>query len=64
MEAKQKMFVVEIDRRGCSNCGDEAGYMVVGPDGVEESAVYNDRTDAEEMAELMNRAYERERSAA
>ena len=65
MEADKAMYTVEVDSRGCSNCGDGIGFTVVGPDGVEECAVYNDRRDAEEIAELMNNAYERQhRSAA
>ncbi len=58
MEAPAKMYTVRIDDRGCSNCGKEPGYTVVGPDGVEESAVYNDREVAEQIAELMNSEYE------
>ena len=61
MDAQDKVYTVEIDNRGCSNCGREAGYTVVGPDGVEESAVYHDREVAEEIADLMNMAYEQGR---
>jgi hypothetical protein len=57
MENYEKVYTVEIDTRGCSNCGSEAGYTVVGPDGVQECAVYNDRSIAEEIAELMSSAY-------
>jgi hypothetical protein len=65
MELHAKMYTVQIDTRGCSNCGKEPGYTVVGPDGVEESPVYNDREVAEEIAELMNSEYEQSlRSAA
>jgi hypothetical protein len=64
MEAQRKLYIVEIDSRGCSNCGDEAGYVVLGPDGVEESAVYNNRGDAEEIAELMNSACQQGSQAA
>ncbi len=60
-QPKDKVYTVEIDNRGCSNCGKEAGYTVVGPDGVEECAVYNDREVAEEIADLMNMAYEQGR---
>lgn len=59
-----KMYTVEIDSRGCSGCGKEVGYTVVGPDGVEECAVYNDRGAAEEIADLMNLAYEQGRRSA
>ena len=59
-----KVYSVEIDNRGCSNCGSEAGYTVVGPDGVEECAVYNDRGVAEEIADLMNTAFEQGRRSA
>jgi hypothetical protein len=58
-----KVYTVEVDKRGCSSCGNEAGYTVVGPDGVEECAVYNDRGVAEEIADLMNNAYEQGRRA-
>lgn len=58
MAEEKKVYTVEIDLQGCSGCGTEVGYMVVGPDGVEESAIYNDRRAAEEIAELMNSAYE------
>jgi hypothetical protein len=58
MTGGMKVYTVEIDIRGCSSCGNEAGYTVVGPDGVEECAVYNDRGIAEEIADLMNNAYE------
>lgn len=64
MEAHEKMYTVEIDNRGCSNCGNEAGYTVVGPDGIEEDAVYNDREVAEEIADLMNTAYQQGRRSA
>lgn len=61
MDVQDRVYTVEIDNRGCSNCGKEAGYTVVGPDGVEECAVYNDRAVAEEIADLMNAAYEQGR---
>ena len=64
MAEEKKVYTVEIDLQGCSGCGTEAGYTVIGPDGVEESAVYNDRHVAEEIAELMNSAYELGRRAA
>jgi hypothetical protein len=59
-----RVYTVEIDPQGCSRCGTEVGYTVVGPDGVEECAIYNDRRTAEEIAELMNFAYEQGRRAA
>jgi len=58
MTNEAKMYTVEIDIRGCSGCGMEVGYTVVGPDGVEESAIYNDRREAEEIADRMNSEYE------
>jgi hypothetical protein len=58
-----KVYTVEIDYRGCSSCGNEAGYTVVGPDGIEECAVYADRGMAEEIADLMNSAYEQGKRA-
>jgi hypothetical protein len=58
MTNEAKMYTVEIDTRGCSSCGKEVGYTVVGPDGVEESAIYNDRGEAEAIADRMNSAYE------
>lgn len=64
MEDDEKVYTVEVDIRGCSRCGKEAGYTVVGPDGVEESSVYNDRGIAEEIADLMNNAYELGRKSA
>lgn len=64
MTDQAKMYTVVIDIRGCSGCGMEAGYTVVGPDGVEESAIYNDRGEAEEIADLMNAAYEQRRRPA
>ena len=64
MQTDRTLYIVEIDSRGCSNCGDEAGYVVIGPDGVEESPVYNNRGDAEEIANLMNSACEQGRRAA
>jgi hypothetical protein len=60
MTGDEKVYTVEIDDRGCGN---EAGYTVVGPDGVAECAVYNDRDVAEEIADLMNNAYEQGRRA-
>lgn len=64
MAAETKVYTVQIDLQGCSGCGTEAGYTVMGPDGVEEGAIYNDRHAAEEIAELMNSAYEQGRRAA
>ena len=64
MAERQTIYTVEIDQQGCSRCGSEAGYTVVGPDGVEESPIYNDRRDAEEIAEMLNLAYEQGRRAA
>lgn len=58
-----KVYTVEVDPRGCSSCGSEAGYTVIGPDGVEECVLYNDRHMAEEIADLMNIAYEQGRRA-
>jgi hypothetical protein len=60
----EKVYTVEADSRGCSSCGTEVGYTVVGPDGVEECAVYNDREVAEEIAKLMNNAYRQGRKSA
>jgi hypothetical protein len=60
----RKVYTVEVDSRGCSSCGKEVGYTVVGPEGVEECAVYNDREVAEEIAELMNNAYQQGRKSA
>lgn len=60
MTDDEKVYTVEIDDRGCGN---EAGYTVVGPDGVAECAVYNDRDVAQEIADLMNYAYEQGRRA-
>jgi len=56
-----KIYTVEIDSCGC---GKGAGFTVIGPDGVEECAVYNDRGAAEEIAQLMNFAYEQGRRSA
>ena len=64
MAERERVYTVEIDQQGCSRCGTEAGYTVVGPDGVEECGIYNDRQAAEEIAELMNAAYEQGRRAA
>lgn len=64
MEKRARIYTVEIDLQGCSRCGTEIGYTVIGPDGVEECAIYNDRQEAEEIAELMNLAYEQARRAA
>lgn len=61
---RDQMYTVEIDIRGSSGCGREAGYTVVGPDGVQECAIYNDRDVAEEIADLMNIAYEQGRKSA
>jgi hypothetical protein len=61
---RMQMYTVEIDSRGCSGCGREVGYTVVGPDGVEECAIYNDRGVAEEIADLMNFAFEQGRRSA
>jgi hypothetical protein len=59
MTNEMKIYTVEID-----SCGNGAGFTVLGPDGVEECAVYNDRGAAEEIAELMNFAYEQGRRSA
>lgn len=64
MAELEKIYTVEVDQQGCSRCGSELGYTVVGPDGVEECAIYNDRSAAEEIADLMNLAYEQGRRAA
>jgi len=64
MEEQAKIYTVEVDLQGCSRCGTEIGYTVIGPDGVEECAIYNDRQAAEEIAEQMNFAYAQGRRAA
>jgi hypothetical protein len=60
MTNEVKMYTVEIDSRG----GKVAGYAVVGPDGVEEGPIYNDREEAEEVADRMNFEYEQGRKSA
>lgn len=59
MRNEVKIYTVEID-----SCGNSTGFTVLGPDGVEECAVYSDRGAAEEIAELMNFAYEQGRRSA
>lgn len=61
MASEVKIYTVEIDSCGYGNV---AGYTVLGPDGVEECAIYRDRGAAEEIAELMNFAYEQGRKSA
>lgn len=51
-------YKVEEERPGCQSCGEGRLLMVVGPDGVGVGGrMFADREDADDLAELLNRAY-------
>lgn len=58
MDETGKAYNVEIDDDGCRHCTAGRTWIVVGPDGLGGGTTYGQQEDAEEIAELMNMAYE------
>lgn len=51
-------FRVEVDKKGCEHCDAGTQYIVVDPRGVGGSQTYEDREEAENMAELLQMTYD------
>ncbi len=56
--AEPPPYRVEQALPACDACGGPPGFDVIGPDGVALSTTYNEREDADCMAESLNDAYE------
>jgi hypothetical protein len=56
-------YTVEVDRKGCPHCGHSTLWAVVGPDGMQESVLFEDEDDADVLARRLNSAYEKGRAA-
>lgn len=56
-------YTVECDEDGCESCGAGKSWQVVDGEGVGGGTSYHKREDAEEIADLLNDAYERGKAA-
>ena len=50
-------YFIEVCENGCSKCGADRTWDVIGPDGVALSQSYHDEEDASWLAEQLNDAY-------
>ena len=50
-------YFVEVDREGCLTCKHGTLWTVVGPDDVAIAQSYVEIDDAQDMADMLNRAY-------
>jgi hypothetical protein len=54
---EQEAYFIEVENKGCSHCGANRMWRVVGPDGVAMSTIYERDEDAADLAEDLNIAY-------
>jgi hypothetical protein len=50
-------YFIEVDTNGCSKCGHDRTWTVIGPDGTAHHTSYSDIEDAESLAEALNAAF-------
>ncbi len=51
-------YIVEVDSGGCEHCAQGKSWTVVGPDGVAMGVSYDEESEANFLASMMNLAYE------
>ena len=57
-------YNVEREKMGCTSCGFGKTFIIVGPDGIGGSTTFEDRSDAEDLADLLNIAHDHGHAAA
>ncbi len=57
-------YFIEVDHNGCSCCGAERTWIVVGPDGRGSSTSFESEDDASDLAENLNIAFHLGRESA
>ena len=57
-------YRVEREKKGCTSCGFGKTFIIVGPDGIGGSTTFEDRSDAEDLADLLNIAHDHGHAAA
>lgn len=62
-EQGKEPYFVEVNNDGCSRCGHDRTWTVVGPDGVALGQSWVDEDDAQDVADWLNEAYEAGRGA-
>jgi hypothetical protein len=55
--SEEDPYFIEVDTNGCSKCGHDRSWMVVGPDGFGDSQSFYDVEDAAHLAEILNQVY-------
>jgi len=58
---EENPYFVEVDDNGCSKCGAGRNWVVVDPDGTRGGTSYGLQEDADDLAEDLNRAFNRRR---
>ena len=61
-DIEETPYFVEVDDNGCRTCGQGRNWVVVDPDGIRGSTSYGLQEDAEDLAEDLNRAFNRGRN--
>ena len=54
---KNPPYTVEQESGGCDKCNHGALFLIVGPDDVGLSTLYEDKESAKELCELLNFAF-------
>lgn len=58
VRTKEPAYFIEVDQNGCRTCGAGRSWVVIGPNGIGGSTTYLDSDDAQEIADMMNDAFE------
>jgi hypothetical protein len=53
----KEQYFVEVDENGCSKCCNGRTWTIIGPDGDGVGKSFHDEEYAEEISEMLNRAY-------
>ena len=61
-DLEENPYFVEVDNNGCRECGHDRNWVVVDPDGIRGSTSYGLQEDADDLAEDLNRAFNRGRN--
>ena len=59
---EENPYFVEVDNNGCRECGHGRNWVVVDPDGIRGGTSYGLEEDADDLAEDLNRAFNRGRN--
>lgn len=58
-DERPKAYKVEVEEKGCGECGEGKQWIVVGPDGCGQGVTYGDIDEAESVCEILNECYEK-----